>query len=259
MQSSGEQVDVVILAGGPGFGTNAVPKAMTSVAGKTMLQWEVDALRQSVVVSKIYAVGQCHADGLDEVLPPTKSFLGNMISGVTRAKENGADMTLVATSDIPLITPVGIRDFIERALELGADFCYPIIPKKDCTAYCPEIRRTYLRLKEGTFSGGNMVLVSVEFILRNHRIIEQAYDARKSVSRLARMIGLGTLIRVLAAQLICPSAVDLPILEKAASRILGGEARVVVTSYAEIGQDVDRADDLPLMDEILSGRHNIER
>ncbi|MDO8629689.1 MAG: NTP transferase domain-containing protein, partial [Phycisphaerales bacterium] len=72
-----DNVDAIILAGGPGFRPDCC-RAMTEVAGKTMLQWEVDAMRQSGAISRIYAVGDCAADGIDEVLPPTDTFLGNL-------------------------------------------------------------------------------------------------------------------------------------------------------------------------------------
>jgi molybdopterin-guanine dinucleotide biosynthesis protein A len=260
MNSSPSKVDAVILAGGPGFAPEgaatgtAVPRAMIPVAGKSMLQWEVDAMRRSQVISRICAVGDCRADGLDEVIPSTDTFVGNMLAGVTRARENGAESVLIATCDIPLITEDGVRDFIERAQGLNAEFCYPIISKEDCVAKYPEMRRTYLKLKEGTFSGGNMMLVSVDFVVRNRELISQAYEARKKVFRLAGMIGWGVLARVLIAQALKPSAIDLPRLESAVSRLLQGKVRAVITPFAEIGEDVDNPEDLAVVERALAAR-----
>ena len=246
------KVDAVILAGGPGFAPGDPCRAMMPVAGKTMLQWEIDAMRQSDAISRVYVVGECRADGIDEVMSPTDSFLGNLLAGVSRARENGTDYVLVATSDIPLITPEGIRDFVTRAAEIGADFCYPIIPREVCIAKYPEMRRTYLKLKEGVFTGGNMVFVSAGFIMDNSEIIAQAYDARKKILRLAGMIGWGTLLRVLIAQFVSPSAVDLRTLERTVSRLLSGSVRAVVTSYAEIGEDVDKPEDLAIVEKLMA-------
>ncbi|MDO8588337.1 MAG: NTP transferase domain-containing protein [Armatimonadota bacterium] len=244
-------VEAVILAGGPGFSADCC-RAMTPVAGKTMLQWEVDAIRQSGAISRICAVGDCAADGIDEILPPTDSFLGNLLAGVSRARENGSQFALVATSDIPLVTPEGIADFVARASATGADFCYPVIPKSECVRKYPEMRRTYLKLKEGVFTGGNMVFVSVGFITANSEIIGRAYDARKRVFQLAGMIGWLTLLRVLIAQTVLPSAVNLETLEKTVSRLLNGSVRAVITSYAEIGEDVDKLEDLAIVEKLMA-------
>lgn len=259
MDSSVNKVDAVILAGGPGFaidGQPETPRAMIPVAGKSMLQWEVDAMRESQAISSIYAVGDCLAEGLDEVMPSTEDFLGNMIAGVTRARENGADSVLIATCDIPMVTADGLRDFVTRAQALQADFCYPIISKEDCQAKYPEMKRTYLKLNEGTFSGGNMVLVSVDFVLRNREAIGQAYTARKKPLSLAGMIGWGTLLRVLIAQAITPKAVDIPSVESAVSRLLQGKVRGVITRYAEIGEDVDNPEDLAVVERALAARRD---
>ncbi|MDO8683370.1 MAG: NTP transferase domain-containing protein [Armatimonadota bacterium] len=250
-----QSVDVVILAGGAGFGPSEdTNRAMIPVAGKAMLQWEVDALKGSGLVSRVYAVGDVTADGLDEAIPPTSDFLGNMVAGVSRAAENGARSVLIATCDIPLVTSEGIDDFVGRALETGADFCYPVIPMERCVECYPEMRRTYLKLKEGVFSGGNMVLVSVDFVLRNRDVILMAYQARKQPLRLAGLIGWGVLARVLAAQFVCRAAVDITALESAVSRMLGGKVRAVITQYAEIGEDVDKPEDLAAVERVFGSR-----
>jgi len=258
----GDKVDAVILAGAPAMsaGKSAAPeaksdapaRAMIAIGGKTMLQWVVDALRRSQTIGQIYAVGDVRADGLDRVIAPTSDFLGNILAGVAAAAAAGAKSALLITSDIPLITEEGIDDFVTRASAIGADFCYPIIPKSDCIENYPEIRRTYLKLREGTFSGGNMVLASVDFLTRNRDLISRAHESRKSVFRLAGMIGWGALARVAAAQFVCPAAVDIPALEQAASKLLNGNVRAVITSYAEIGEDVDKPDDLEAIERLLA-------
>ena len=99
-----------------------------------------------------------------------------------------------------------------------------------------------------------MALVSADFVMRNRDVIFRAYESRKSVFKLAGMVGWGVLARVLAAQLVWPAAVGIPTLESAVSRLLNGKLRAIVTSYVEIGEDVDKPEDVAAMEEILAAR-----
>ena len=257
MSSRMDKVDVVILAGAPAgdfaesMEGNPVSRALIPVAGKTMLQWELEAMRGAQSVSRIYVVGNVPEDGVDRVVAPQEGFLSNIMAGISAASEGGAAKALLATSDIPMVTPESIDDFVRRALEAEADFCYPIVPKEECVRKYPGMRRTYLKLREGTFSGGNMVLVSVDFVLRNRDSIARAYAARKQPLRLAGMIGYGVLARVLLAQLIWPGAVNAPYLESAVGRVLNGRVRAVITDHAEICEDVDRPEELAEVEKAL--------
>lgn len=250
-----DKVDVVIVAGAPPMqhsdGGNPPSRAMTLIAGKPMIQWELDAMRRSTSISRIYAVGDAQSSSLDEVIPSTGSFIGNLIAGAALAAERGADRILLATCDIPLLTPEAIDDFASRALDIPAEFVYPIVTREHCLEKYPGLKRTYLKLREGVYTGGNIFLVSTGFLLRNKDVISQAYESRKQVLRLAGMIGWGTLVRVAIAQLAYPAAADITTLESAASRLLGGQVKAVVTAYAEIGEDVDKPEDLKSVELLL--------
>ncbi len=114
----------------------------------------------------------------------------------------------------------------------------------------PQFRRTYVKTADGVFTGGNLMLVSPEFAARNWGVIADAYAARKQVMKLARMIGMGVLLRVLVAQ-VFPRALKLSRLEEAISRMLRAKVAAVVSAYPEIGEDVDKRSDLDAMRKIL--------
>jgi len=99
------------------------------------------------------------------------------------------------------------------------------------------------------------MIVDAKFIRENAQSIREALAARKSVKRLAKIIGAGVLVRALLAQTVCPWALKLPMLERAAGRMLGGaNLRAVETPYAEIGADADAVDQIALVEEILQSR-----
>ncbi len=248
-----DKVNALILAGAPA-GVEMSPdggdisRAMLPIGGKTMLQWVVDALRGSPSVGRIVAVGRVEADGLDRAVEPRDSLVANMKLGLETIGR--CEAVLIVSADVPMLTSDAVEDFLADAGELDADMAYPIIRKADCEARHPDLRRTYLKTGDGMFTGGNIMLVRPDFVQRNWHAIEDAYAARKHVAQLARMIGLGTLLRVLLGQAF-PALLRVSALENAASRMLGGKVAAVISAYPEIGEDVDKPSDLVAVRAIL--------
>ena len=250
------KIDAVVMAGAPA-GAELSPdqpelsRAMIRLGEKTMLQWVVDALRASPSVGRMAAVGEVSGDGLDMVIEPGTTLVENMKRGIEALGE--AERVLVVSSDIPLLTAEAVEDFIARAEKLDVDLAYPILPKSHCEARFPGIKRTYLTTGDGVFTGGNLMMVRPEFVARNWEAISGAYAARKQVVKLARMIGIGVLLRVLAAKLL-PGILRISMLEQAAGRMLDAHVAAVVSAFPEIGEDVDKASDLEAVRRILAGR-----
>lgn len=243
-------MDVVILAGAPAGAklcsdTPELNKAMLNLGSKTMLQWIVDALKGAAWTGRIVAVGDVHAEGLDEVVEPADNLIDNVRLGINTA---GSEPVLVVCSDIPLLTSEAVDDFVARAPK-DAQLAYPIIRKEACSKH-PELKRTYLKTADGVFTGGNLMLLSRDFVDRNWETIQGAYEARKKPVELARMVGIGVLLRVVLAQMF-PSVLKVAYLERAISRMLGGKVAAVFSEYPEIGEDVDKASDLEAARKIL--------
>ena len=247
--------DAIILAGAPAgaelSSDPAISRAMVPIGDKTMLQWVVDALRGSEQVGRIIAVGEVSADGLDGIVQPGEDLVSNIRLGVEAL--DTTDSVLIVSSDIPLLTAEAVGDFLDRAGSLGVDLAYPIIPKAHCRAKYPQLKRTYLKTADGVFTGGNLMLVKPSFISDHWQSIAEAYAARKHVPRLARMIGIGVLLRVIVAQFV-PGVLRVRLLERAASRVLGASFAAVVSAYPEIGEDVDKPSDLEAVRAILGTR-----
>ena len=246
------KIDAIMMAGAPAGDLSpeeqSISRAMIPLGSKTMLQWVVDALSASPTVGRIVAVGNVSGDGIDEVIMPGDSLVGNLKLGL-RAVGSSAPV-LVVSCDIPMLTPEAVEDFISRAVAANVDMAYPVIPKADCDKHHPELKRTYLKTGDGTFTGGNLMLVRPEFFERNWDAIEDAYNARKQIGKLARNIGIGVLIRVIAGQAL-PFVLRLSALERAVSRMLGGSVAAIISAYPEIGEDVDKPSDLAAIRRIL--------
>jgi len=235
----------VILAGGVADPEMAAKysienRAEVPIAGKMMLRYVFDAIRASTHIDDIYVVGNIKCDAATKIIPPGQSLLDNLIAGVKACSSDASDrLVMVSTSDIPFVSTEAIDDLISRCTDPDIDFYYPVIPREACEKRFPGMKRTYARLAEGTFTGGNIMLMRSGFVLKNADLINKVFSARKSVLRLAGLIGLPTMLRAIIAQVFMPKALDLLTLEKTVGRIINARVKAVPIHYAEIGSDVD--------------------
>jgi len=217
-----------------------------------MLHWTVDALTNASTLSRIVAVGDVKADGLDIVVEPGDTLVENIKRGID-ALEGGGERVLLVSADIPMVTSVAIDDFVERATALQVDFAYPIVRREVCESKYPQMKRTYLKTAQGTFTGGNVTMVTKSFVRDNWDMVSGAYDARKQVTRLARIIGVGLLARVIVAQAL-PWVLNIASLEAAASRVLQASVAAVISDFPDLAEDVDKESDMQTANAILLAR-----
>src|SRR5262249_44752047 len=94
------------------------------------------------------------------------------------------------------------------------------------------------------FTGGNVILAKPAFLLTHRDRITNAYAARKSPLKLAVMLGLGTVARFALSLTGLRQILAISHLEMAASRLLDGTARALISPYPEIATDIDKPEDL---------------
>ncbi len=249
-------IDVVVLAGGRNSpemaaATGTENRALTQIGPRTMLDYVVTALAQTPSVGRILVVGDVPGSDGYKVVPGQETLLENVLAGLSAAGDS--TRVLICTSDIPFVTPAALEDFLSRATAIGADLCCSYVPLSACTAKYPELKRTAIRTAEGRFTLGNVMLVNPKFLRDNQTRITEAYGARKSPAKMASLLGYGLLARLLGAQLALPRLLSVRILENAVSDLLGGRAVGVCSSYAEIGTDIDKPDDLAAARRLLVG------
>jgi GTP:adenosylcobinamide-phosphate guanylyltransferase len=243
-------MDAVVLAGGIDKGeiaaeTGITHRALLDIGGRTIIHREVAALRGATQVGNIALVAPAPVqaavtdDAVDFRVESTDSFVENIALGVD-ATAPGTDQVLVITGDLPFVTSAALNDFVQQSVASRADVAYSIVPRESAERQFPGGRRTYARLREGTFTGGNAVTLTRDVVRRQRDLIEHLYAARKNPLRLASVLGFSFIISLLAHRL------SLPQLEAKASRVVGARVAAIITSYAEIGFDVDKLSDLYL-------------
>ena len=243
-------VDAVVLAGGEDRGeiaeaTGVVHRPLLEVGGRSIVQRVLAALRGATSVARVALVAPqpvqdvVGEDAVDLRVAAGESFVDNVQRGV-EATEPGSDAVLLVSGDLPLLTPPAVNDLVDQSLAAPADAVYPIIPRDSCERVFPGARRTYVRLREGTYTGGNAMVLKRDFVALRRELIDRLYAARKNPVKLAGMFGLGFILGLLLGRL------TLPHLEARAGEIVGGRVRAIISTYAELGFDVDKLEDLNL-------------
>lgn len=245
----------IVLAGQPNHGmlralhSNAY-EAEIPVGGRAMADWILDALSATPSVTSIGLVGPSSLAREGIILAPVKdSLFANILQGLLTAPDEQSPVLFV-TSDIPWITSSIVEEFIQLAPP-EVDVVYPIIPRSVAESRFPGTKRTYVRLKEGVYTGGNLFVARPTAIPRLKERAEVLLAHRKSPILLARDVGVGLLVRLLLGKLSIPQA------ENKVGGILGIQGRALVFPHAEAGVDVDKPEDLALAEREL-GRQSTQ-
>jgi GTP:adenosylcobinamide-phosphate guanylyltransferase len=232
-------IDTVVLAGGTDRGELAAAtgisyRPLLDVGGQPVIVRLLSALHASDRVGRIAVVATADQN-VDLRVLSGESFIENLLSGVDAL---ASPSVLIVTGDLPLLSVAAVDEFIDRSLAAEAEITYPIIPKEVCEARFPGGRRTWVRLRDGVFTGGNAVTLTRDFAGRSRGLIAGLYASRKNPLRLASVLGFGFAIGLLCGRL------TLADIERRASAIVRGRARAIICSHPELGFDVDKLSDL---------------
>lgn len=249
-------MNAIVLAGAPNKGAlrQVSPvqyEAEIEIAGRPMLEYVVLALERVQSINQIVIVGyesmlstNGSAGKHFTFVKPGPSVIESLENGINAL--NSEEPVLILTSDIPLITQEALEDFLHRCSGQAGDIYYSFVPKTINDQKYPGVQRTYVRLKEGTFTGGNLVLLSPEIIRKKLTTLTKAIALRKKPLQLCRMLGWSYLCKLLFGTLTIKE------IEDRVAEVLGVKAVGIVSPYPEVGIDVDKPSDLKLAREVLT-------
>jgi len=243
--------NAVILAGSSAKGDleeqeQVDNKAFIYINSLTMIETILVALEKVEYIDNIAVVGP--PDGMNEIkdkgyffeiVEQQETYLDNIAAGLEQLDLDKP--CVVVSADIPLITQEAIEDFLGRCAPYDQDFYYPIISKEDCEKKFPEVKRTYVRLREGTFTGGNIMMIKPSWILNKIEDIQMYLSYRKRPWKIIRTFPYLLIVKFLIRRLTIKD------LEQYVSQLMNINAQAVSSSYVEIAVDVDKVEDLALV------------
>lgn len=251
-------VDALILAGrregevDPLAAVDNVPhKALLVAGGKPLVRRVADALRASGRVSHIRiaapedvraAIASALAGVVDWTFEETGgSPASTALGAVERLGDRGL---LVTTCDHALLASGMIRAFLKEAQ--GDDAAAACVDRRLYEERFPDSRRTFIRLKDISFSGANLFWFSGARAKGLADFWRRLERKRKNPAAMAREIGVFTALAYLAGQMTKAG------LEKTIFLKTGVSARLVPLATPEAAIDVDKPEDLELVRSILA-------
>lgn len=261
--TTSERLTVLVLAGNRSAtdpvaqASNTSAKAFADIAGRPMIEHVLstliafgrfDAIRVSLPAG-LPLPGECPQ--LEEWLlsgavlreEPAGSPAASVLRALEKTTTGGA--LVVTTGDHPLLTAEMLESFLRGFNAAGADAAAALTSADAIRALYPDARRTALRFRDGKFTGCNLFAFAGNSGMPVVRFWKQLEQHRKKPLRVARFLGIATLLRYRFGLLT---------LDDAIAR-LGGKTGVKLQAIRLAdphgGIDVDKPDDLELVRSIL--------
>ncbi|MGB7054110.1 MAG: nucleotidyltransferase family protein [bacterium] len=254
-------MDAVVLAGGiPGPEdplynyTQGQSKALVDIAGAPMVQWVLNALGRAISIDHVLVVGLDQDCGLtcakpSHFLSDQGHMLDNIKAGLRHNNQRNpsANRVIVASSDIPTITPEIVDWRVHKSLEHECDIDYAVVDRKTMETRFPGANRSYIRLKDYELCGGDLNVIRVALI-EKEQLYRRLIAARKNALKQCAMLGIDLLLLLLLGRLSLKDA------EHRACERIGVKGRACLSPYAELAMDVDKPHQLELVRQDLTNR-----
>lgn len=226
-------------------------KARVRLHGETMLARVLGVLTQTPQVARIVVLAQDEAVLAGIATDGKIRFVASSagISTSIAAVAGGTDApwpVFVTTADHPLLTPEIVAHFLAKSG--GCDLAVGLVERRTLEAAYPGNRRTWLRFRDGAWSGANLFALNGAAARGALDLWSRAEQDRKTAWRLFLHFGPWLCLRALTRTIGLAEG-----LAKAGKR-LGLTARLVDLPFAEAAIDVDKPSDHALAELILAKR-----
>jgi GTP:adenosylcobinamide-phosphate guanylyltransferase len=248
--------DVVIPAGG------SIPEAYAHAAGtpyralaplgperRPVLQIVVDALRSSGTIRRIVCVAAppvtATINGVDHWLPAGERGTENILRGLSALADPEAP-AMVCTSDLPLLTPQDVHDFVSQC-ETDVDVTLGLVSASAYeTAFRGAPPSQWVTLHDvGPVTMAGLFGIRPAILLRQEALLASVFESRKSQLRMIRLLG-PRLIWQWATKTL-----TLQTLVTRGEKILGGRTQILRHVPPRLSFDIDTQDDYAYADTCL--------
>jgi CTP:molybdopterin cytidylyltransferase MocA len=219
-------------------------RVVQALAAAPRIERILVSLDDARLLDRFQGFGSLRAPGRLETLASATSLSASVADGFARA---GSPL-LVTTADHALLDREMLDRFFAASETAGADIMVGLAAEAVIAARYPGTRRTYLRFRDGGYSGANLFALRTPAAARGIAFWGRVERDRKRPWRLARAFGPALLLAYLSRLCTLEQAMAL------ASRRLGARVVAVPIPIAEAAIDVDKPADLDLVEAILARR-----
>lgn len=152
----------------------------------------------------------------------------------------------VTTADHPLLTPGIVESFLAGVGD--ADLAVGLVESRTLLAAYPESKRTWLRFRDGAWSGANLFAFASDRVRPALALWSRAEADRKQAVKLFLHFGPLLALRAITRTIGLADAIA------SAGRRMGMKARLVPLGQPEAAIDVDKLSDHRQVEEILARR-----
>lgn len=226
-------------------------KAMAALAGRPMIAHVLGALAECDAIGQVAVAGPA-----DMPLPPEISRLPaapTPASSVLVGLDALGTPLLITTADNPLLRAKTVTEFLEATEAAQADVTAAVASREVTEQAGNAGRRTYLKFRDGGYSGCNLFAISEPAGRRAVEFWRRLETQRKRPWRMAMTIGPGALVRYLSGRLTLDTAAD------AIAASAGCRGSVVRLRDPFAAHDVDKPADLTFVRQVLEERQNPDR
>ncbi len=147
------------------------------------------------------------------------------------------DMFAVLSPDLPFIDADALDDFLSR-IPVDAEVAMPIVSKEAFTSRYPKSHNRFNKFIEGSITLGSIVLVRGSVINKNSGLFQDAHNSRKNVCKLAGMLGISIIIKLLVGRL------SIHEVEDRISQLVDARVHAVLDCDPALAYDIDNAENL---------------
>lgn len=230
-------------------------KALLPVAGEPMVLRVIRALAATPEIARIVVV--IEAPEVIALLPglaaaangkpvTTMPAAGSPSTSVIAALEQLGTPLLVTTADHALLEPAWVSHFV-AARPASADATLALARSEQVMAAAPGTQRTFLRFRGGAYSGCNLFFFATPRASNFAQLWRRVEVLRKQPVKMLGLLGWSFALRYRLGWLSFDAA-----LARLGTLAGGAKAAMVELPFGRAAVDVDKPDDLALVERLLA-------